>query len=159
MKITIVSVGKIKEKYLKLGIEEFTKRLGAYCKLNFIELQDEKAPENLSAKEEDMIKEKEGDKILSNIKDNQYVITLCIEGESLSSEQLSKHIETKAVEGKSDFVFVIGGSLGLHKKVVDRANFKLSFSKMTFPHQMMKLILLEQIYRSFRIIQNAPYHK
>ena len=159
MRISVVCVGKIKEKYLKLGIDEFSKRLSKYCKLEVIELDDEKAPENLSDKEMMMIKEKEGKKILSKIKDNSHVIALAIDGKNLSSEELADTIDNLGVRGTSHIVFVIGGSLGLSDDVMRRANYKLSFSKMTFPHQLMRLILLEQVYRAFRIMKNEPYHK
>lgn len=159
MRISIVCVGKIKEKYLKLGIDEFSKRLSKYCKLEVIELDDEKAPENLSDKEMLMIKDKEGKKILSKIKDNAHVIALAIDGKNLSSEELADTIDNLGVRGTSHIVFVIGGSLGLSDEVLRRANYKLSFSKMTFPHQLMRLILLEQIYRVYRINNGEPYHK
>ena len=159
MRINIVCVGKIKEKYLKLGIDEFKKRLSKYCKLEIIELDDEKAPENLSDKEMLMIKEKEGKKILSKIKDNSYLIALAIDGKNLSSEELAETINKLGVRGVSNITFVIGGSLGLSDEVLSRADYKLSFSKMTFPHQLMRLILLEQVYRAFRIMKNEPYHK
>ena len=159
MRINIVCVGKIKEKYLKLGIDEFKKRLSKYCKLEIIELEDEKAPENLSDKEMLMIKEKEGKKILSKIKDNSYVIALAIDGKNLSSEELAETINKLGVRGISNITFVIGGSLGLSDEVLSRADYKLSFSKMTFPHQLMRLILLEQVYRAYRIINGEPYHK
>lgn len=159
MNISIISVGKIKEKYLKLGIEEFSKRLSKYSKLEFIELDDEKCPENLSEKDILIVKEKEGNKILSKIKNNSYVIALAIDGKNLSSEELAKKISSLAVSGKSHITFVIGGSLGLSDNVLKRADYKLSFSKMTFPHQLMKLILLEQVYRAFRINNSEPYHK
>lgn len=159
MRISIVCVGKIKEKYLKLGIDEFSKRLSKYCKLEVMELDDEKAPENLSDKEMLMIKDKEGKKILSKIKDNAHVIALAIDGKNLSSEELADTIDNLGVRGTSHIVFVIGGSLGLSDEVLRRANYKLSFSKMTFPHQLMRLILLEQIYRAYRINNGEPYHK
>ena len=159
MRINIVCVGKIKEKYLKLGIDEFKKRLSKYCKLEIIELEDEKAPENLSDKEMLMIKEKEGKKILSKIKDNSYVIALAIDGKNLSSEELAETINKVGVRGISNITFVIGGSLGLSDEVLSRADYKLSFSKMTFPHQLMRLILLEQVYRAYRINNGEPYHK
>lgn len=159
MRINIVCVGKIKEKYLKLGIDEFKKRLSKYCKLEIIELEDEKAPENLSDKEMLMIKEKEGKKILSKIKDNSYVIALAIDGKNLSSEELAETINKLGVRGISNITFVIGGSLGLSDEVLSRADYKLSFSKMTFPHQLMRLILLEQVYRAYRINNGEPYHK
>ena len=159
MRINIVCVGKIKEKYLKLGIDEFKKRLSKYCKLEIIELDDEKAPENLSDKEMLMIKEKEGKKILSKIKDNSYVIALAIDGKNLSSEELAETINKLGVRGVSNITFVIRGSLGLSDDVLSRADYKLSFSKMTFPHQLMRLILLEQGYRAYRINNGEPYHK
>ena len=159
MRINIVCVGKIKEKYLKLGIDEFKKRLSKYCKLEIIELEDEKAPENLSDKEMLMIKEKEGKKILSKIKDNSYVIALAIDGKNLSSEELAETINKLGVRGISNITFVIGGSLGLSDEVLSRADYKLSFSKMKFPHQLMRLILLEQVYRAYRINNGEPYHK
>ena len=157
MRINIVCVGKIKEKYLKLGIDEFKKRLSKYCKLEIIELEDEKAPENLSDKEMLMIKE--GKKILTKIKDNSYVIALAIDGKNLSSEELAQTINKLGVRGVSNITFVIGGSLGLSDEVLSRADYKLSFSKMTFPHQLMRLILLEQVYRAYRINNGEPYHK
>lgn len=159
MNITIISVGKVREKYLKLGIEEFTKRLQAYCKLTFHEIPDEQAPERLSEKQLIHVKNKEGIKILSKVKDNQYVIALDVLGVSLSSEQLATEIEQLNIHGNSSIAFIIGGSNGLSSDVLKRANKKLSFSKMTFPHQLMKLILLEQVYRGFKIMKNEPYHK
>ena len=159
MNITVISVGKLKEKYLKLGIEEFSKRLSKYCKLDMIELDDEKCPENLSDKDMEIVKTKEGNKILSKIKSNSYVIALAIDGKNLSSEELADTISKLAVRGNSHITFVIGGSLGLSEEVLKRADYKLSFSKMTFPHQMMKLILLEQVYRAYRINSGEPYHK
>ena len=159
MNITVISVGKLKEKYLKLGIEEFSKRLSKYCKLDMIELDDEKCPENLSDKDMEIVKNKEGNKILSKIKNNSYVIALAIDGKNLSSEELASTISNLAVRGNSHITFVIGGSLGLSSEVLKRADYKLSFSKMSFPHQLMKLILLEQVYRAFRINNNEPYHK
>jgi 23S rRNA (pseudouridine1915-N3)-methyltransferase len=159
MNISVISVGKLKEKYLKLGIEEFSKRLSKYCKLDLIELEDEKCPENLSEKDMEIVKNKEGQRILSKIKNNSYVIALAIDGKNLSSEELADTISKLAVRGNSHITFIIGGSLGLSNEVLKRADYKLSFSKMTFPHQLMKLILLEQVYRSFRINNNEPYHK
>ena len=159
MNISVISVGKLKEKYLKLGIEEFSKRLSKYCKLDLIELEDEKCPENLSEKDMEIVKNKEGQRILSKIKNNSYVIALAIDGKNSSSEELADIIIKLAVRGNSHITFIIGGSLGLSNEVLKRADYKLSFSKMTFPHQLMKLILLEQVYRSFRINNNEPYHK
>lgn len=159
MNITIVAVGRIKERYIREGIKEYSKRLSKYCKLNIVEVNDEKAPENLSELEMERVKEKEGEKILSKIKDNDYVISLAIEGKQLSSEELASKVKNLGLQGKSNITFIIGGSLGLSQKVLTKSHFKLSFSKMTFPHQLMRLILLEQIYRSFRIIKGEPYHR
>lgn len=159
MKITICCVGKIKEKFYSQAIEEYSKRLSKYCKLEIKEAADEKTPDSASDTVNRMIKEKEGDRLLSFIKDDSYVIVLAIDGKMLDSVELSEKIDNLMLSGKSDIVFVIGGSLGLDKRVLDRADYKLSFSKMTFPHQLMRVILLEQIYRSFRIMKNEPYHK
>ncbi len=159
MKITIISVGKIKEKYLKDAIAEYSKRLSSYCNLTHIEVADEKAPETLSEKEELQIKDKEGKKILGKIKDSQYVYALDLSGKQRSSEAFSKEIEKLPIYGDSDVVFVIGGSLGLSVEVIKRSNTQICFSKMTFPHQLMKVILLEQVYRGFRIMKGEPYHK
>jgi 23S rRNA (pseudouridine1915-N3)-methyltransferase len=159
MNINIITVGKLKEKYLKEGIDEYKKRLTRYCTLEMVEVPDEKAPENLSTKEEEQIKLREGAGILKHIKDSTYVIALEINGTNLSSESLAGLIENLGIEGTSNLAFVIGGSLGLSPEVLSRANYKLSFSKMTFPHQLMRLILIEQIYRGFRIINGEPYHK
>lgn len=159
MKITVITVGKIKEKFFSDAIAEYAKRLTKYCKLEQVEVPDEKAPENLSEKEEGQIKEKEGERILSKIPDSAYVMALAIEGNNLSSEELAEKMATLGLNGDSHIVFVIGGSLGLSPKVLARADFKLSFSKMTFPHQLMKVVLLEQVYRGFRIIRGEPYHK
>jgi len=159
MKITVITVGKIKERYFTAAIEEYAKRLSKYCTLNMIEVSDEKAPETLSDKEMVQIKDKEGQRILSKIKESQYVVTLEIKGKQLTSEGLSEMMASLGLEGNSDVVFVIGGSLGLSNLVLDRSNFALSFSKMTFPHQMMKVVLLEQVYRGFRIMKGEPYHK
>lgn len=159
MNIRIVSVGKIKERYIQEGIKEFSKRLSRYCNLDIIEIDDEKAPENLSEKEMEKVKTKEGERILAKIPQNAFIISLEIEGKQLSSEELSKKIDDLMVNGKNDICFVIGGSLGLSTDVINRSNYKLSFSKMTFPHQLMRLILLEQVYRGFRIMKGEPYHK
>ena len=159
MNIKIIAVGKIKEKYINLGLDEFKKRLKTHCNLEIIEVPDEPTKENASEKEENIIKLEEEKRILKHIKDTDYVITLEIKANSLSSEALASFIEDKMLEGISNITFVIGGSLGLGEGISSRANYKLSFSKLTFPHQLMRLILLEQIYRSFRIINNFPYHK
>ncbi|SDZ13027.1 23S rRNA (pseudouridine(1915)-N(3))-methyltransferase RlmH [Tindallia californiensis] len=159
MNITLISVGKIKEKYLTQAIQEYSKRLSRYCKLTHMEVADEKAPENLSAAEEEQIKAKEGQRILQKISEQHYLIVLDLGGDMLSSEGFAQKIDKLALTGKSQLAFVIGGSLGLSSEVLTRADEKLSFSKMTFPHQLMKVILLEQIYRGFRINRNEPYHK
>ncbi|TCS80779.1 23S rRNA (pseudouridine(1915)-N(3))-methyltransferase RlmH [Tepidibacillus fermentans] len=159
MHITIIGVGKLKEKYLLQGIEEYKKRLSAYAKVQLIEVPDEKAPENLSEAEMEQVKRKEGERILTQIKQDDYVIALAIEGKMWSSEDLAKEMDNLATYGKSNVAFVIGGSLGLSKEVYARANELLSFSKMTFPHQLMRLILLEQVYRAFKIMKGEPYHK
>lgn len=159
MKITLITVGKIKEKYLKDAIAEYAKRLSKYCKLEIIEVADEKTPEQAGQALEDMIRAKEGGRILKQISDDAYVITLEIGGSMLSSEQLAAKIESLGIQGKSHITFVIGGSIGLSPEVSKRADYALSFSKMTFPHQLMRVILLEQIYRSYRIIHKEPYHK
>ena len=159
MNISIISVGKLKEKYLKAGIEEYTKRLGSYTKINEIEVADEKAPEQLSEADMEIVKRKEADRILAKISPDAYVIALAIDGKMKTSEALAKDIESLMTYGRSKIVFVIGGSLGLHDDVLKRADEKLSFSKMTFPHQLMKLILVEQVYWAFRIMKGEPYHK
>ena len=159
MKITIVSVGKLKEKYLKQGIAEYVKRLGPYAKVDVVEVPDEKAPENLSEAQMVEVKQKEGERILSKISQDTYVITLEIEGKQLTSEQLASRFDNLMTYGSSKIVFIIGGSLGISSQVQERSDYALSFSKMTFPHQMMRLMLLEQVYRSFKILKNEPYHK
>ena len=159
MKITLVTVGKIKEKYLEQAIAEYSKSLARYCKLEILQVADEKTPEGASAAVEEQIKEKEGERILSQVRDGSFVIALAIEGKMMSSEELAQKMDRLAVEGTSQITFIIGGSLGLSRKVLERADFLLSFSKMTFPHQLMRVILLEQIYRSYRIITGQPYHK
>lgn len=159
MKITCITVGKVKEKFYRQAIEEFSKRLQKYCKLEIIEVADEKTPDRASEKQEEQIKELEGGRILRYVKDQDYVMALAIEGKMLSSVELAEKIETLGVSGTSSIVFVIGGSLGLSESVMKRADYGLSFSRMTFPHQLMRVILLEQIYRGYRIIMREPYHK
>ncbi len=159
MNITIISVGKLKEKYLKMGIEEYTKRLGSYAKIDLVEVADEKAPENLSDADMEIVKKKESERILAKIGADTYVIALAIEGKMKSSEQLADDLQSLMTYGRSKIAFVIGGSLGLHEDVMKRSDEKLSFSKMTLPHQLMKLVLIEQVYRAFRIIKGEPYHK
>lgn len=159
MKITIITVGKIKEKYLRDAIAEYTKRLSKYCKLEILEVADEKTPEGASEVVEDTIRSKEADRILKYVKDDAFVITLEIGGKMLSSEELADKIDKLGIQGTSHITFVIGGSIGLGKEVLARSDYALSFSRMTFPHQLMRVILLEQIYRSYRIINGEPYHK
>ncbi len=159
MKITILAVGKLKEKYWKQAISEYEKRLSAYSKIEIIEVPDEKAPENMSDKEIEQVKEKEGQRLLAKIKPQATVITLEIQGKMLSSEGLAEEMQRRMTQGQSDFVFVIGGSNGLHENVLQRSNYALSFSKMTFPHQMMRVVLIEQVYRAFKIMRGEAYHK
>ena len=159
MNIKIISVGKIKEKYFQDAIKEYSKRLSKYCNLKIIEVADEKTKENASDKETDIILSKEKDRLINNIKDNEYVIALDIKGKKLDSVEFSEELNKLAISGKPNVDFIIGGSMGLHKEVLDMANLQLSFSDMTFPHQLMRVVLSEQIYRAFRIINNEPYHK
>lgn len=159
MNITIVSVGKLKEKYLKMGIDEYVKRLGGYAKVEIVEVPDEKAPEQLSDAEMEIVKKKEGERILAKVSDGTYVIALALDGKMKTSEQMAADLDDLMTYGKSKVAFIIGGSLGLHDDVLRRADEKLCFGKMTLPHQLMKLVLVEQIYRSFRIIKGEPYHK
>ena len=159
MKITILAVGKIKEKFYSEAIGEYTKRLSRYCKLEIVQVNDEKTEENASEHEMDLIKEREAERLLKHIGKDDYVVTLEIQGKELDSLQMADKIQKCMVGGISHIVFVIGGSLGMHASVSKRADFRLSFSKMTFPHQLMRVILLEQIYRSYRIIHKEPYHK
>lgn len=159
MNIKIISVGKLKEKYLVQGINEYVKRLGAYAKMELIEVPDEKAPENLSELEMLQVKEKEAERILAKIKDQEYVYALAIDGKNPTSEAFAQQINQLGIQGKSQLVFVIGGSLGLSDSVLKRSNAQISFGKMTYPHQLMRLVLVEQIYRCFRINRGEPYHK
>ncbi|MCI8783789.1 23S rRNA (pseudouridine(1915)-N(3))-methyltransferase RlmH [Lachnospiraceae bacterium 48-21] len=159
MRITLVTVGKIKEKYLRDAVAEYVKRLGKYCKLEIIEVADEKTQERASETEEMAVRSKEGERILKHVKEDAYVITLEIQGNQISSEELADKIEGLGVQGKSHVVFIIGGSIGLGMEVMKRSDYALSFSRMTFPHQLMRVILLEQIYRGFRIFNGEPYHK
>lgn len=159
MRITVIAVGKIKEKYFTGAIAEYAKRLSRYCKLEIVELADEKTPDSASAAQEQQIKEKEGDRILKALREDAYVVALAIEGQKLTSEKLADFIEKRGIAGDSHLTFIIGGSLGLDRRVLQRADYLLSFSDMTFPHQLMRVILLEQIYRGFRIIHHEPYHK
>lgn len=159
MKISVLCVGKIKEKYFTDGIKEYEKRLSRYCKLEIIEVADEKTPDSASETEELQIKAKEGERLKKYIRDDAYVIALAIDGKQLDSVELSEKIEKLGIGGTSHIIFIIGGSLGLDASILNRADFKLSFSRMTFPHQMMRMILLEQVYRGYRIMKGEPYHK
>lgn len=159
MRIRLICVGKLKEKYLLLGVAEYVKRLGRYCNLEIIELKDEKIQDNVSVAQEIQIRDKEGKRILKAIKGDTYCIALAIEGNMLSSVELAEKIDDLGISGVSHITFIIGGSLGLSDEVLSCANYHLSFSSMTFPHQLIRMILLEQIYRSYRIINNQPYHK
>ena len=152
-------MGKIKEKYLNAGIAEYAKRLSRYCKLTFCQVADEKTPDRASDALNEQIKDTEGQRLLKHIREQDYVIALAIDGNMVDSVELSRKIGQLGVEGKSSIAFVIGGSLGLSDAVLQRADYRLSFSRMTFPHQLMQMILLEQIYRGFRILNNEPYHK
>ena len=159
MKITLITVGKIKEKYLKDAIAEYSKRLSKYCKLEIIEVADEKTPDNASEAMEEIIRVKEAEKILKYVKKDAYVVTLEIQGKELSSEEFAEKIERLGIQGTSHMIFIIGGSIGLGEGVLGKSDLALSFSKMTFPHQMMRVVLLEQVYRSYRIMAGEPYHK
>lgn len=159
MKITVITVGKMKEKFMRDAVDEYTKRLSKYCKLDIIEVADEKTKEQASDVVCEQIRQKEGERILKNVKDDAFVITLEIKGKMLTSEEFAHKIETLGVTGTSHIQLIIGGSIGLSKEVMKRSDMALSFSKMTFPHQLMRVLLLEQVYRSYRIIGNEPYHK
>ena len=159
MNIKIIGVGKLKEKYLKQGIAEYAKRLGKFCKFEIVEVPDEKSPEKLSAAEMEGVKEKEGERILAKIRDKEYVYALAIEGKERSSEEFAQEIAQLTTYGRSDITFVIGGSLGLSPAVLKRAETKISFGRFTLPHQLMRLVLSEQIYRAFMINNGSPYHK
>ncbi len=159
MKIDIIAVGKVKESFYREAIEEFSKRLSKYCKLQVIEVADEKTPEGASEALEEQIKAKEGERILKNIKEEAFVFTLEILGKKYDSLSFANRLNHLGIQGKSHIQFIIGGSLGLHSGVSARSDAKISFSDMTFPHQLMRVILLEQIYRSYRIISGEPYHK
>ena len=159
MKITIIAVGKLKEKYLKDAISEYSKRLSAYCRFQIIEVADEKTPEQAGDAAESAVREKEGSRILKHIKEDMYVITMEIGGRQLSSEELAEKIGSLGIQGKGSLALVIGGSSGLGQNVLTRSDYALSFSKLTFPHQLMRVILSEQIYRSFKILKGEPYHK
>lgn len=158
LNINIICVGKIKEKYLKDALDEYSKRLSRYCRLSFTELPDEKIPDKLNPTLENMIKEKECDKILEHIKKDSYIVALDLSGKEFSSEDFSKKIEDISMEN-SNLTFIIGGSLGLTQNLLNKCNLKICFSKMTFPHQLIRVFLLEQIFRAFKISNNETYHR
>ncbi len=159
MKITVLCVGKIKEKFFADAIKEYSKRLSRYCKLEIVEVADEKTPDGVSELVVSQIKEKEAERMEKYLPDSAYVIALAIEGKKLTSEKLAEKIDSLGISGTSHLVFLIGGSLGMSDRLLKRADYLLSFSDMTFPHQLMRVILLEQVYRSYRIIHGEPYHK
>ena len=159
MKITILCVGKVKESFYRDAIAEYTKRMNKYAKMEIVEVADEKTPDKISDTQKDQILEKEAERILEKLDDNSLVVTLEIKGKSFTSEGFSKFIQNAGVSGVSHITFIIGGSLGLHRNVLAKSKQALSFSEMTFPHQLMRVILLEQIYRAHRIMTNEPYHK
>ncbi|SFJ90192.1 23S rRNA (pseudouridine1915-N3)-methyltransferase [Paenibacillus sp. UNC496MF] len=159
MHIQIAAVGKLKEKYLALGIAEYAKRLGPYAKLTLTEVPDERAPETMSAAEEAQVREREGERLLAQLKPDAHVIALALDGELWSSEDLAGQLDSLATYGRSHVAFVIGGSTGLAPAVLKRARQKLSFGRMTLPHQLMRLVLLEQVYRAVKINRGEPYHK
>ena len=159
MKITILCVGKIREQFYKDAVAEYAKRLSKYCTFEVVEVADEKTPDKASDALNEQIKEKEGKRLLEKIKEDAFVCTLEIKGKAMESVEFANFIDDLSIHGKSNLVFVIGGSLGLHSSVMKRSDAAISFSKMTFPHQLMRVILSEQIYRAFRIIHGEPYHK
>ncbi|MCL2845067.1 MAG: 23S rRNA (pseudouridine(1915)-N(3))-methyltransferase RlmH [Chitinivibrionia bacterium] len=159
MKISIIAVGKIKENYLKDAIGEYLKRLSAFANMQIIEIPDAQCPENLSEAQKNIVLQKEGEKILAQISPKSFVYALAIDGKKLSSEKFSENIQNNMTNGVSHITFIIGGSLGLNSEILQKSDFRLSFSDMTFPHQLMRVILLEQVYRSFKIIAGEPYHK
>ena len=159
MQVKVIAVGKLKEKYLKKGIQEYAKRLGAYTKFEIVEVADEEAPENLSQAEMNQVKALEGERILQKLSSQEVVFALDLNGKQMTSEDFAQTLEDKMTYGQSKLTFIIGGSLGLSQEVLDRAQHRLSFGPMTFPHQVMRLIIAEQVYRAFRIIRNEPYHK
>lgn len=159
MKITILAVGKVKEKYFTGAIQEYSKRLSRYCKLEIVEVADEKTPDKASEKEEQLIRQKEGERLMKYLREDAYVIALAIEGKQTTSEEFAGKLHNLGLQGKSHIIFVIGGSIGLAPEILNRADEKLSFSQMTFPHQLMRVVLLEQVYRGYRIIHGEPYHK
>lgn len=159
MRVTVIAVGKLKEKYWRDAVTEYAKRLSAYCRLEIIEVPDQGFAGNLAAAEEDKIKVTEWERVSRRLRGDTYLVALDVRGEQVSSEELSARIDRLAVSGRSDFAFIIGGALGLPREALEQANWRLSFSRMTFPHQLMRVILLEQLYRAFKINRGEPYHK
>jgi len=159
MKLSIVAVGKLKEKYLKEGINEYSKRLSRFCELQIIEVDDEQAPENLSASQEKQVKKREAERIVKKVKEDSALIVLDLKGKKLDSEEFAHKLNSFFISGKSHITFVIGGSLGLDEELIQKADFRLCLSDMTFPHQLARLILLEQVFRAFKILNNETYHK
>ena len=159
MKLSIVAVGKLKEKYLKEGINEYSKRLSRFCELQIIEVDDEQAPENLSASQEKQVKKREAERIVKKVKEDSALIVLDLKGKKLDSEEFAHKLNSFFISGKSHITFVIGGSLGLDEELTQKADFRLCLSDMTFPHQLARLILLEQVFRAFKILNNEPYHR
>ncbi|MEY8762028.1 MULTISPECIES: 23S rRNA (pseudouridine(1915)-N(3))-methyltransferase RlmH [Clostridium] len=159
MNITIISVGKLKEKYLKDAAAEYSKRLSRYCKLNIIEVMDEKVPEKTSEREKDLIKRREGKRILKYLDNRSYIISLDLKGNMMTSVEFARSIEQLTLKGNSSIIFIIGDSLGISEEILQKSDYRLCFSKMTFPHQLFRIMLLEQIYRTFKILRGEPYHK
>ncbi len=159
MKITVIAVGKLKEKYLKEGINEYLKRLSRFCSTEILEVGDEQAPESLSSSQEAQVKKKEAERILKKIKDSSCLVVLDVKGEKLDSEEFANKLDSFLISGKSHITFVIGGSLGIDSELLSRSDLRLSLSNMTFPHQLTRLILLEQLYRAYKIINGETYHK
>ena len=159
MKLTVIVVGKLREKYLKEGIGEYSKRLSRFCELEIVEVEDEQAPENLAAAQELQVKKKEAEKILKKVKEGSALVILDVKGERTSSEGLAAKLQTFFISGKSHITFVIGGSLGLDQELLKKADYRFSMSELTFPHQLARLILLEQLFRAFKIMNNETYHK
>ncbi|MCX7843351.1 MAG: 23S rRNA (pseudouridine(1915)-N(3))-methyltransferase RlmH [Clostridia bacterium] len=159
MKISVIAVGKIKERYLKEGIAEYSKRLSRFCDLEIAEVEDEQAPESLTPSQEASVKRKEAERVLKRIKEGSVVIVLEVKGKRLKSEEFAEKLNSFFISGSSHITFLIGGSLGVDQELLDKADLKLSVSDMTFPHQLARLILLEQLYRAFKIIRGEPYHK
>lgn len=157
--IKIIAVGKLKEKAMRMLVDEYQKRLSTYTKIEVIEVPDEMAPQSLSAAQMEQVKEKEGERILAKVKPQEYVILLDLKGKMLSSEQLAQQMDQLQTYGSSDITFIIGGSLGLSAMLIQRANLRWKLSDLTFPHQLVRILLVEQIYRAYTILHHQPYHK